>query len=127
MRRDAGRAWYQRTRRGGLGQTSHRRSERVLIDVPVIVTGESAEHRPFREETFTVTVNAHGALMMLATRVALGQMLLVTNPASQTEREGRVAYLGQAYAGLSQVAVEFSRPAPDFWPVGSPPPDWGTS
>ena len=108
----------------GLAQTGQRRSQRVLLDLPIIVSGESVDHRTFLEETFTVTVSAHGALMMLATKVALGQKLLLTNPANHGQREVRVAYLGHPHAGLSQVAVEFARPAPDFWPLSSPPQDW---
>jgi len=105
-------------------QAAQRRSERVLIDVPIIVSGESPDHRMFHEETFTVTVSAHGALMMLATKVKLGQRLIVENPANEDKREARVAYLGTSHAGLSQVAVEFARPSPEFWPVSSPPADW---
>jgi hypothetical protein len=96
----------------------------VLLDMPILVSGESADHLAFREETFTVTVSAHGALVMLATKVAVGQKLTLTNPANQGTREARVAYLGHPHAGLSQVAVEFAQPAPDFWPVQTPPPDW---
>ncbi|HUJ83548.1 MAG TPA: hypothetical protein VLW83_16800 [Candidatus Acidoferrales bacterium] len=105
-------------------QSAQRRSQRVLMDLPVIVSGEFPDHQAFQEETFTVTVSAHGALMMLATKVKLGQRLIVTNPANQDKREGRVAYLGSPHAGLSQVAVEFAQPSPEFWPVNSPPPDW---
>jgi len=107
-----------------LPQSAQRRSERVLMDLPIVVSGEFPDHRAFQEETFTVTVSAHGALMMLATEVKLGQRLVVTNPANADKREAQVAYLGSSYAGLSQEAVEFSRPSPEFWPVSSPPPDW---
>jgi len=110
-----------------VAQSAQRRSERVLMDMPVIVSGEFPDRQAFQEETFTVTVNAHGALMMLATTVKLGQRLIVTNPVNQDKREGRVAYLGSPHAGLSQVAVEFARPSPEFWPVPSPPPDWNVS
>jgi hypothetical protein len=106
-----------------MAQTGQRRSERVLLDVPVMIRGESPDQRAFREETFTVTVNAHGALLMMASKVALGQKLVLTN-ANRDEREGTVSYMGTAYAGLAQVAVEFTHPAPEFWPVSSPPPDW---
>ncbi|HXX21004.1 MAG TPA: hypothetical protein VEJ46_16495 [Candidatus Acidoferrum sp.] len=105
-------------------QAAQRRSERVLLDVPIVVSGESPDHGTFHEETFTVTVSAHGALMMLATNVKLGQRLVVENPANEDKREARVAYLGAPHAGLSQVAVEFARPSPEFWPVSSPPADW---
>jgi len=110
-----------------LGAAGERRSERVLMDVPVVIRGQSREHRSFQEETFTVTVSAHGALLMLATKVARGEELVLTNPANSDERQVRVAYIGGDHAGLSQVAVEFYRPSPEFWPVSSPPPNWKTS
>ncbi len=110
-----------------MAQTGQRRSERVLMDMPVMVRGKSANQVDFQEETFTVTVSAHGALMMLATRVALGQELVVVNPKNSDQREGRVAYLGAAHAGLAQVAVEFYEPAPEFWPIYPRPADWNVA
>lgn len=107
-----------------MGQLGVRRSERVLYDTQVVIRGESTNRQNFQEETFTVTVSAHGALVLLAAKVKLGQKLVVRNATSQDEREGRVAYLGPVHAGLAQVAVEFTRPAPEFWAVSSPPPDW---
>jgi hypothetical protein len=103
--------------------TAQRRSERVLLDIPVVVRGESG-NRSFQEETFTVTVSAHGALLMLQTSVALGQRLIVLNPKNWDEQEARVAYKGAVYAGLAQVAIEFARPAPEFWQIDSPPANW---
>lgn len=104
-----------------------RRSERVLLDVPVLVRGESTDRKPFEEETFTVTVNAHGALLMLASKVGLGQRVRLTNQASHEEREARVAFRGADHAGLAQVGVEFPKPCPEFWPVNPPPSSWQPS
>jgi hypothetical protein len=106
------------------GHAGQRRSERILLDVPVIICGGPADHPSFREETFTVTVSAHGALVMLAMKVALGQSVVVMNPQNWDEREATVSYLGPDRAGLAQVAVEFVRPAPEFWAVSAPPADW---
>ncbi len=103
--------------------TAQRRSERVLLDIPVVVSGHSGT-RIFQEETFTVTVSAHGALLMLETNVVLGQKLVVKNPTNSDEREVRVAYKGAVHAGLAQVAVEFAKPAPEFWQMDSPPENW---
>lgn len=103
--------------------TAQRRSERVLLDVPVVVRGQSG-NRTFQEETFTVTVSAHGALLMLEANVSLGQKLVVMNPKNWDEREARVAYKGSVHAGLSQVAVEFAKPAPEFWQMEFTPPNW---
>jgi hypothetical protein len=107
-----------------VNQTGQRRSERVLIDMPVVIRGETADHRAFEEETFTVTVSAHGALVLMQNQVALGQKLLLLNPQNWDEREGRVAYRGSDHAGLAQVALEFNLPAPEFWPVSPAPRNW---
>jgi hypothetical protein len=108
-----------------VAQTAQRRSARVLVDVPVVICGEAGDQSTFREETFTVTVSAHGALLMLAANVSLGQRVLLINPTTRAEREAKISYRGPNHAGLSQVAVEFSKPSPEFWPVSPAPPDWG--
>lgn len=107
-----------------MAELGQRRSERVLLDVPVVVRGESLDRSVFEEETFTVTVNAHGALLMLAANVRLGQQIRLINQASHEEREARVAYKGGDHAGLSQVAVEFAQACPGFWPVSPAPSSW---
>jgi len=107
-----------------MAQTGQRRSERILLDVAVVVCGEAAGRAPFREETFTVTVNAHGALLMMSTKVFLGQRVVVMNPQNWDEREARVSYLGPDRAGLAQVGVEFAQASPEFWAVTVPPADW---
>ncbi|HWG59316.1 MAG TPA: hypothetical protein VN661_09740 [Candidatus Acidoferrales bacterium] len=108
-------------------QTAARRSERVLADVPVVIYGTAGGHTPFREETFTVTINAHGALLMLEAKVSPGQRLTLSNSTNSEQRECRVAYAGPDRAGLAQVAVEFTRPAPEFWALASPPPSWSAA
>ena len=72
-------------------------------------------------------VNAHGALLMLERKVAVGQSVIVTNPKNWDDREGKVAYVGASYAGLARVGIEFTWPAPDFWSVSSSPADWKQS
>lgn len=97
------------------------------MDVPVVICGKSGDLRTFREETFTVTVSAHGALLMLAANVSPGQTIVLINPSNSDERECRIAYRGPIHAGLSQVAVEFNKPSPEFWPINPVPPDWNKS
>jgi len=104
-----------------------RRSKRLILDVPLVIRGQAADNSPFREETFTITINAHGGLLVLENRVALGQKIILMNPKNWDEREATVAFLGPPYAGLATVGVEFTRPAPEFWAVSPPPPDWGLS
>ena len=106
---------------------AQRRSERVILDIPVVLSGESADHRPFRETTFTMIVNAHGALLMLETKVVPGQKVKLANPTNWDERDARVAYVGRDHAGLAQVGIEFEKPSPQFWPVSTPPKSWNIS
>ena len=104
--------------------SERRRSERLLLDVALVVRGESTESKPFQEKTFTISVSAHGTLLVLATKVTLGQTLLLSNPHSQDEVVGRVVRFGIPYGGLAQVGIDFARPAPEFWPVKSLSDSW---
>jgi hypothetical protein len=104
-----------------------RRSQRVIVDIPLVIRGIAENTRPFREETFTLTISAHGGLVVLENRVGLGEKIVLMNPKTWDEREGTVAFLGPPYAGLSTVGIQFTRPAPDFWAISSPPPDWATA
>ena len=101
-----------------------RRSQRLLLDVSLVVRGESAEKEAFKEQTIAISVSAHGALVVLSARVALGQTLFLQNPETQSEVEGRVTRFGPPRGGQAQVGVEFAEPAPKFWPVESAPVSW---
>ena len=113
----------QKTVQVGRG-VERRGSERLLLDVPLLVRGKSSGDTSFQEETFTVSVSAHGALVMLATKVELGQALSLVNLQTHAETKGRVARFGSPYGGLAQVGIEFVEPAPDFWHLESPPRSW---
>ena len=96
----------------------------MILDVPLVIRGEDADHHPFREETFTITVNAHGGLVVLENRVVLGQKIVLMNPTTWDERDATIASLGPPYAGLATVGFQFAKPSPEFWDLSSPPPDW---
>ncbi len=53
--------------------TGRRRSMRVLLSVPITVNGKTKTNEDFNEETRTLVVNAHGALISLAAKVVAGQ------------------------------------------------------
>src|SRR5260370_11544852 len=96
-----------------------RRSQRLLLDVGLVVRGESLEKEAFKEETFTISVSAHGALVVLSAKVAIGQTLLLKNPDTQSEVEGRVTRFGPPRGGPGQVGVEFAQPAPNSSPAAA--------
>jgi hypothetical protein len=97
-----------------------RRSGRFLRGAALVVSGESAETGAFSEETLAISASVHGALVVLSSKVALGQTLVLKNPRTHREIQGRVVDLaGPSDQGSAQVGVEFAQPAPDFLPVES--------
>ena len=97
---------------------------RVLLSVPIFVSGKSANKEEFKEETRTLVVNAHGALIALATNVIAQQNITLSNKATQQSIECRVVHIGGAQGGKSQVGVEFIKPSGKFWQLDFPPDDW---
>ena len=94
-----------------------RRSERFPMRVTLLVCGRS-EKGSFKEETVTLSINSHGALMALSANVAIGQRLLLMNPQTWDEVEARVSRLAALHDQRTEVAVEFAQPAPQFWAIG---------
>ncbi len=101
-----------------------RRSMRVLLSVPIHVSGKDRKDRDFNEETRTLVVNAHGALISLAAAVIAGQQITVANDATKQSRDCRVVYLGKGTSGKVQLGIEFAKPSPNFWQIDFPPDDW---
>lgn len=52
---------------------------------------------------------------MLESKVTLGQILLVRNLLTNSEKPVRVASCGLPCGGIAQVGVEFQEEAADFW------------
>ena len=101
-----------------------RRSSRVFMRLRVAVSGRTLEGRRFREACETIVINAHGALLYLNQPLADGELLVLTNLATQEEQECRVVYLGDAGEKGQRVGVEFVCPAPHFWGIEFAQPDW---
>src|SRR5262245_42764269 len=106
---------------------SKRRSQRIELNVPVVLHRPSGEGPLFSERTETLVVNAHGALLALAEKVAPKQMLFMQNTSSGEQKECRVVYVEKQLSGPTKVAVEFTRPAPGFWRIAYPSTDWTAS
>ena len=104
--------------------TGRRRSTRVLLSVAIQVSGKDSKNRDFGEETRTLVVNAHGALISLAAAVVAGQQIAVSNNAAQQFRACRIVHLGSGGSGKIQMGIEFLKPSPSFWQIDFPPDDW---
>ena len=101
-----------------------RRSQRVLMQVPVRIRGKSAQGAEFDEHTETLAINAHGALILLNARLTSGAVVLMKHNKTEEEQECHVAFLGPVRGGKAEIGLEFTAPRPTFWRVAFPPEDW---
>lgn len=104
--------------------TNKRRSQRVLLRIPIIVIARGPDKQHVSEHTFTAVVNAHGGLIYLALKVEVGQKIILKNPETSEEQIVRVIHATPAPDGKIEVGIEFLRPAPNFWRIAFPPDDW---
>jgi hypothetical protein len=104
---------------------NRRRSERVMLQIPVIVQTKTRDGQDVSEETQTVVVNAHGGLFKLKMEVKTGQPIVLINAKSKVQQGCHVVRVETSGTGNSAVAFEFDQPAPQFWPIVFPPADWG--
>src|SRR5713101_4212973 len=107
-------------------KNAQRRSQRVIVKVSVMVLAEGADKEFITEETRTVTVNAHGAMILLGLKVSIGQLLTLRNSRTGEEIACRVVYVSPHESEKRQVGVDFMNPCPRFWRISFPPPDWTT-
>lgn len=99
-----------------------RRSQRVTLRVPIVVSESQTNYRNPMERTHTLAVSRYGGLIALQASVDPGQNLLLTNTASRVSKECRVVYLGPKHHDKRQVGVEFADPVTDFWNISFPVP-----
>ena len=97
-----------------------RRSQRLKLQVPVLVTRQIPKQRPAREDSVTLNVNVSGGLFELLMPVERGVLLTVQNKCTLEERESRVVYVGPTTPHGRKIGVEFTQPAKDFWKIHFP-------
>ncbi len=99
---------------------NRRRSKRYRARVPICVAFQDASKHSVSEQTHTVIVNEHGALLLLAAPVKVQQIIRLENLILGKELLCRVALIGPTFMGKTQIAVEFIMPMPGFWNIASP-------
>jgi len=116
--------WLVESRETSWLAANRRRSQRVLMTIPVRVSGKTGAGSPFEEETQTLAISAHGALILVSTQVYRGQRLTLSNVQTKGALECVVAHTDRHQSDHPQVGVEFMLPNPIFWHVAFPPKDW---
>jgi hypothetical protein len=103
---------------------NRRRSQRVLLRLPLLVIARGSDKQHVSENAFTTNVSAHGAMLLLSMRVEGGQKILIRNPDTLEEQFVKVIHITPAAEGKSEIGVEFLKAAPKFWRISFPPDDW---
>ena len=116
--------WLVESRETSWLAANRRRSQRVLMTIPVRVSGQNALGSPFEEDTHTRAISAHGALIPVSTQVYRGQRLTLSNVQTKAALECVVAHIDRRQSDHPQMGVEFTLPNPMFWHVAFPPKDW---
>src|SRR6266850_440769 len=116
--------WLAESRETSWLAANRRRSQRVLMTIPVRVSGQNVLGSPFEEETHTRAISAHGALILVSTQVYRGQRLTLSNVQAKAALECVVAHIDRHQSDHPQVGIEFMLPNPIFWHVAFPPKDW---
>ena len=100
-----------------------RRSSRVVIEMPVSVVGQRSDGNAFREQTKTLSVSAHGALIHLKSNVDSSGTVVIVNARTQSEAQCRIAHRKVLVSGGAEIGLNFSNPLPKFWGIHFPPED----
>ena len=103
-----------------------RRSERVILRVPLQLSAKMPDGKRVCFEAHTLVVNAHGGLLDVGMEMLAGQPVLLSNFKTEKVATAKVVRVKGSGEGRFSVAVEFEFPAPSFWPVSFPPPDWSS-
>jgi hypothetical protein len=101
-----------------------RRSQRIMVQVAVLLGIETPNQERPATLGFTTWVNAHGGLLESPVRIRPGQRITLVIPQSRKEAGCRVLRVQRASEESFATVFEFDRQSPEFWPIASPPLDW---
>jgi hypothetical protein len=105
--------------------SDRRRSQRLVLEVPVTVTGLNGAGAAFSEATRTLKVNADGCYVLLSTSVAKGESVTLHNARTKAMLECVVVRVEEpeepSFDGRREVGLAFLMPNREFWQVYFPP------
>ena len=101
-----------------------RRSQRVMLQVALIIRIKTNDGKNLEAEARTLVVNAHGGLLESALMVSAHELITLIHPPTGKEARCRVVRTERAASGIFTVAFEFHERTADFWPITFPPEDW---
>ena len=111
------------TPRASLREVERRRSERLLITVPIHVEGMDRNGEKFSEETKTLVINRQGARIELKRMVAAGSLLVVSTTVGRRSCQFRVVGPVRPISEeAGELGIECLESNCNLWGIGFPPP-----
>ncbi len=103
-------------------EANRRRSERILLTIPIRVDGKDSEGKVFSERTRTLVINRHGARIQLKHSISSGTALKITNVMADLDAPFRAVGPTQTVKGESgEWGVECTDGNKNIWGIDFPP------
>ncbi|HEY6905640.1 MAG TPA: hypothetical protein VI216_15145 [Candidatus Acidoferrales bacterium] len=100
-----------------------RRGQRVLLRVRASIH-VALKGQPETFSVATLSVNPHGAMVLMDRNLAPDTRLVLEHAATKERVACKVVRSAQKMPEGFHVPLEFDSPAPDFWKIDFPSPDW---
>jgi hypothetical protein len=97
-----------------------RRTARAAMSMNVLAYGEKAEGEKFRYWTHTVSVSAHGGVLVENGTLATGQRFQLLNEYNRKRAECKVVSMRRGKDGAGNIAFEFVEGGENFWSMTFP-------
>ena len=107
--------------------SNRRRSQRVVLQMLLLLRTELADGRKVRVRAFTLVVNAHGGLLKSPLMLPANHKIALVNPQTGKEAWCKVIRSERSSPDTVSLAFEFHEPSATFWPISFPPEDWERS
>jgi hypothetical protein len=99
-----------------------RRTVRVMLSVPLRVSGHTQIGERFSIRAMSHSVSLHGASIELDLEVVLGEILQLENEITKEQVDGKVVSIRRMRDGKKYVAIEFVSADANFWHMAFPVP-----
>jgi PilZ domain len=99
-----------------------RRSDRILLTIPLSVEGTDGNGRTFQANAQTLVLNRHGGRVRVSRRLEAGQTVRIVNLVSRRSTDFRVMGPVSPFSDQGgEYGVEYLRPMEDIWGIQFPP------
>jgi hypothetical protein len=103
--------------------SDRRRGQRVTLRIRASIHVALQGNRE-TIDVATLSVNPHGAMVLMDRNLAAETRLVLEHGATKERVACRVVRSSQKMPEGFHVPLEFDSPAPDFWKIDFPSPDW---